>query len=86
MSSGRQVRDYVPVDDVAMMLMKLIIHPLAEGIYNCGSGVPISLRELAERCISESGSLTNLELGVFSDRLDEPLAFWADKSKFDSLS
>lgn len=86
MSSGRQVRDYVPVDDVAKMLLKLIIHPSAEGIYNCGSGVPISLRELAERQIDESSSLTNLDFGVFPDRIDEPLAFWADKSKYDSLS
>lgn len=85
MSSGRQLRDYIPVDEVSRILLTLIKNPHANGIYNCGSGLPVSLRELAEKKITESGSATNLELGVYPDRLDEPLAFWADTTKFNSL-
>jgi dTDP-6-deoxy-L-talose 4-dehydrogenase (NAD+) len=85
MSSGRQVRDYVPVEQVAKMLLQLATHHHAKGIYNCGSGHPISLRELAEKRISESLSPTILRLGVYPDRKDEPLAFWADTSKIDRL-
>ena len=86
MSSGRQVRDYVPVDQVAKLLLKLAEHPHAQGIYNCGSGQPVSLRELAEERISESLSSTILNLGVYPDRADEPLAFWADTNKIDRLN
>jgi nucleoside-diphosphate-sugar epimerase len=86
MSSGRQVRDFVPVDQVAKLLLRLTTHPEAHGIYNCGSGRPISLRELAEECINESLSSTALKPGVYPDRQDEPLAFWADTRKITHLS
>lgn len=85
MSSGRQVRDFVLVDQVAKFLLKLATHPHAQGIYNCGSGQPVSLRELAEERIVESLSSIALELGAYPDRQDEPLAFWADISKIDRL-
>ena len=85
MSSGRQVRDFVPVNQVAKILLRLSTHPAAQGIYNCGSGRPISLRELAEERITESLASTVLRLGVYPDRQDEPLAFWADTSKTNHL-
>jgi nucleoside-diphosphate-sugar epimerase len=86
MSSGRQVRDFVPVEYVATLLLRLAMHPQAQGIYNCGSGNPVSLRELAEERIAKSLSSTVLKLGVYPDRQDEPLAFWADTSKINCLS
>ena len=85
MSSGRQVRDYVPVEQIAKLLLRMITQPDAQGIYNCGSGHPISLRELVEERIAESLSSTVLALGVYPDRQDEPLAFWADTSKIARL-
>lgn len=85
MSSGRQVRDFIPVNEVAQMLLELAVNPLARGIYNCGSGVPVSLRELAEERIENSLSSATLKLGVYPDRQDEPLAFWADASKINRL-
>ncbi|QNJ16008.1 NAD dependent epimerase/dehydratase family protein [Synechococcus sp. A18-40] len=85
MSSGRQFRDFVRVDDVAKLLLKLSTNPIAQGIYNCGSGRPVSLRELAEEHIATALSSTALKLGVYPDREDEPLAFWADMNKMNSL-
>ena len=86
MSSGRQIRDFVSVDEVAKQLLNLIVHPNAKGIYNCGSGVPISLREFAEIQIAERSSSILLKLGAFDDRDDEPLAFWADVSRYKNLT
>ncbi len=86
MSSGRQIRDFVSVDQVARQLLLLVNNPGAQGIYNCGSGQPISLRELAEKKLAESSSATTLKLGVYPERTDEPLAFWADTHKLDQLS
>jgi dTDP-6-deoxy-L-talose 4-dehydrogenase (NAD+) len=86
MSSGRQLRDFLAVDDVAQCLLRLINHPQAQGIYNCGSGQPMSIRELAERQIAESSAQISLKFGVYPDRADEPLAFWADPTKLSSLS
>ena len=85
MSSGRQIRDFLRVDQVANMLLNLAIHPDAKGIYNCGSGNPVSLREFAEARIAACASPVTLDLGAFDDRLDEPLAFWADTSRYNKL-
>jgi len=85
MSSGRQIRDFVHVDQVAKVLLELITNSNAAGIYNCGSGKPISLREFAEEYISNSSSAIKLELGSRQDRDDEPFAFWADMDKTNAL-
>ena len=86
MGSGRQVRDFVSVDQVAKLLLQLTTHSQAQGIYNCGSGHPFSLRELAEERITKSLSSTSLKLGIYPDRQDEPLAFWADTTKIEHIS
>ena len=84
MSSG-QIRDYIDADDVAKKLLELVDNPHASGIYNCGSGIPRSLREFAEAHLAEANSSIVIVLGAYPDRIDEPLAFWADTSKFTSL-
>jgi dTDP-6-deoxy-L-talose 4-dehydrogenase (NAD+) len=81
MSSGRQLRDFIAVEDVAARLLCLAQHPGASGIYNIGSGQPISLREMAERRIAKRSSGIRLSLGNSPDREDEPAAFWADTTK-----
>jgi dTDP-6-deoxy-L-talose 4-dehydrogenase (NAD+) len=85
MSSGRQIRDFLPVEDVARHLVLLGTRESASGTYNSGSGVPASLREIAETRIIERASNISLKLGVYPDRLDEPLAFWADMSRMHAL-
>ncbi len=85
MSSGRQIRDFVPVEEVARHLLLLGTHHLANGVYNSGSGIPRSLREIAEARIQERASQINLRLGVYPDRPDEPLAFWANTARIESI-
>jgi nucleoside-diphosphate-sugar epimerase len=81
MSSGRQLRDFIPVEDVAARLLCLAQHPDAFGVYNIGSGHPLSLREMAEGRIARFSSNIRLALGIYPDREDEPTAFWADTTK-----
>ena len=85
LSSGRQLRDFIPVDDVAKQLLFLTSHPSAHGVYNGGSGQAISIREFAEQNICHLRSNIKLDIGHYPDRNDEPLAFWADMNKFNSL-
>ena len=85
MSSGRQLRDFVPVEVVARQLLLLTTHPSASGIYNGGSGKPRSLREIVEARIHELGSQIELECGFYPDRQDEPLAFWANMDRMSTL-
>lgn len=85
MSSGRQLRDLLPVEEVARQLLLLATHPAAHGIYNGGSGAPRSLRELVEAKVASLGATIRLELGARADRPDEPVAFWADMSRLHAL-
>lgn len=85
MSSGRQIRDFIAVDDLATQLLLLATHPKASGIYNGGSGQPQSLREVVEARIDSVGSSIQVRRGDRPDRLDEPLAFWADMRRWQEL-
>ena len=46
MSGGEQLRDYLHVEEVARRLALLVEHPECNGIINCCSGKPISVRRL----------------------------------------
>lgn len=85
MSSGRQLRDFVPVQDIARQLLLLATHPDASGVYNGGSGQARSLREIVEARIHELKAEINIKLGVYPDREDEPVAFWADMTRMNAL-
>ena len=76
MSSGRQIRDFLPVQLVAKHALALSKNPLAFGIYNSCSGKPRSIREIVEARVKETESKIALNFGFYPDRIDEPLAFW----------
>lgn len=85
MGSGSQIRDYLPIEDVARHILQLAINPCASGIYNIGSGVPRSMLEVAQLLINTYETNIKLLIGARPDRSDEPLAFWADIKKLNQL-
>ncbi len=85
MGSGRQLRDFIDVQEVARQLLTLAMHQDASGIYNVGSGMPRSVLEMAEEAVEAYGGSIQLKRGVYQDRSDEPLAFWAHMNKFQTL-
>ncbi len=85
MGSGRQLRDFIDVQEVARQLLTLAMHQDAAGIYNVGSGIPRSVLEMAEEAVEAHGGNIRLKRGVYQDRSDEPLAFWAHMYKFQAL-
>ena len=76
MSKGEQLRDYLPVEEVARFLASLIEHPECSGIINCCSSKPISVRWLVEKRIAERGAKIKLNLGYYPYPDYEPMAFW----------
>ena len=85
MSSGRQLRDFIEVEDVASQLLVLAMHQDASGIYNSGSGIPRSVFEMAEEVVLSHKGKIDLRRGVYPDRDDEAVAFWAHMDKFHAL-
>lgn len=85
MSGGEQMRDYMPVEDVAHYLVSLLNHPECSGIINCCSGKPITVRQLVEQRIAEQGASIKLNLGYYPYPDYEPMAFWGDRHRLDSI-
>ncbi len=83
-SQGYQIRDFIHVDDCSRMMIEILDSSSAAGVINIGSGKPISIRDFLEKQISIHKSDIALELGFYPIRLDEPLAFWANVSKYKS--
>jgi dTDP-6-deoxy-L-talose 4-dehydrogenase (NAD+) len=84
MSGGEQLRDYLPVETVAGRLVALALTPSARGVFNLGSGAPISVRRLVEQRIAERGASIAPERGAYPYPDYEPMAFWADTSRLDA--
>lgn len=76
MSRGDQLRDYLPVEQVAQIFRRVVESPQVTGVINCCSGTPISVRELVEQRCAARGSAIRLNRGRYPYPDYEPLAFW----------
>lgn len=81
MSGGEQLRDYLCVETVAEYICRIALQREVNGILNCCSGKPISIRRFVEYIISEMNSDISLNLGYYPYPNYEPLAFWGDDSR-----
>lgn len=84
MSHGEQLRDYLAVDEVARLLVKLAVARQDIGVVNVCSGQPISVRRLVEGWISANDWNVALELGQRPYPDYEPLAFWGDTRRLNA--
>jgi len=81
MSAGEQLRDYLPVTEVAAIVAALAARRGDFGVVNVSSGEPVSIRTLVERWIAEEGLAIVPELGRYPYPSYEPLAFWGCVAK-----
>lgn len=85
MSGGEQLRDYLPVTELANKLVCLATTRSDAGVVNVCSGKPISVRRLVEGWVATAGSSIRLNLGHYPYPDYEPFAFWGATDKLDSL-
>lgn len=76
LSGGEQLRDYLPVTEVAKQLVAHALVCQDRGAVNVCSGVPISVRRLVENWIKENRWNITLSLGQLPYPDYEPMAFW----------
>ena len=73
-SSGKQLRDFIHVDEVAKILIFLIENDDMKGIYNIvGNPNPLLILQEIKR---ERNSSINIITNYYKDRKDEPQEFW----------
>ena len=85
MSAGEQLRDFLPIKEVAEIIGNIAMSEEACGIVNCCSGSPISVRTLVEHIIKEEKAEIELNLGYYPYPTYEPMAFWGDDTKLRSI-
>ncbi len=81
MSGGEQLRDYLPVERAATYIIRIAMQDKVNGIINCCSGKPISIRKLVENYLERKQKSIHLNLGFYSYTDYEPMAFWGDATK-----
>jgi dTDP-6-deoxy-L-talose 4-dehydrogenase (NAD+) len=81
MSSGEQLRDYLPIAEAVKHIVSLAMTARQFGIVNVCSATPISVRKLVEGWVSENGWSIELRLGHYPHPDYEPMAFWGNRDK-----
>lgn len=76
MSGGEQLRDYLPVEEMAVKIANYSFDNQLNGIVNCCSGKPISIKRLVEDYIKANGYEIRLNFGYYPYPDYEPMAFW----------
>ena len=79
MTLGEQVRDYIPVEEVAKAIhiatVRDDICPGIPKIINVATGKPVTMREFAERYWKQWGAKGELHIGKLLYRPNEPMRF-----------
>ncbi|MGL3104507.1 NAD-dependent epimerase/dehydratase family protein [Bradyrhizobium sp. BR 1432] len=86
MSNGDQLRDYLPIEEVAADFVRAAANSAqCSGVINCSSGRPISVLELVRQRCRARASCIRLNRGRYPYPDYEPMAFWGVPAKLDSL-
>jgi dTDP-6-deoxy-L-talose 4-dehydrogenase (NAD+) len=76
MSGGEQLRDYLPVEQMAEKIANFSLDDNLDGVVNCCSGKPISIKRLVEDYVRENGYNIKLNFGYYPYLDYEAMAFW----------
>lgn len=85
MSGGEQLRDYLPVEEVARQIVQLALAQRDIGAINVCSGKPVSVRSLVEKWKRDNGWKFELNLGHYPYPDYEPMAFWGERPELDVI-
>lgn len=76
MSGGQQLRDYLPVEQMAEKIAGFSVDDDLNGVVNCCSGKPISIKRLVDDYIKQNGYNIKLNFGYYPYLDYEAMAFW----------
>lgn len=86
MSGGEQVRDFLPVEEVAQHIVKIAGQQEVTGIINCCSGKPIMVKDFVQQYLALKGKQIRLNLGFYPYADYEPMRFWGDDRKLNTVN
>jgi nucleoside-diphosphate-sugar epimerase len=86
LTEGRQVWDYLHVDDAARAVLLVGETAKAEGVFNLGSGQPVTVRSVVERLRELAGPDVELRLGEVPYGADQVWHLEAEISRLTSVT
>lgn len=84
-TSGKNLYDFIHVDELAQMVVACALQDRVTGIINCCSGKPISLATKVEMFINENNLSIRLDYGAFPERPYDSPAIWGDNQKIQQI-
>lgn len=81
MSGGEQIRDYLPVEEMAKYIVAVSLQTYTSGIINISSNKPIKIIDLVNTYLMQSNKTISLNLGHYPYADYEPFAFWGNNNK-----
>jgi len=85
MSGGEQVRDFLPIQEAAQIIVDVALSSTDVGIVNVCSGIPTTVCRLVETWIIEKHSNITMNLGRVPYSEIEPMSFWGSRSKLNFI-
>jgi nucleoside-diphosphate-sugar epimerase len=85
MSGGEQIRDYLPVTDVAKNIVKISLQSEITGIINNCSGSPQRVVDFINMYLNNNKKKIQLNLGYYPYSTFEPMAFWGNNHKLNKI-
>lgn len=84
-TSGKNLYDFITVDELAQQLAACVMQTEIAGIINCCTGNPVSLAEKVEEFIKEHRFSIRLDYGAFPDRPYDSPGVWGDSTKIKEI-
>ncbi len=81
MSGGEQIRDFLPIKEVAAYISSIACQHSENGIINCCSGQPVSVKDFVLQYLKTKQRSIKLNLGYYPYASYEPMEFWGDNTK-----
>lgn len=81
MSGGQQIRDFLPVEKVAVNIVKIAAQKEVTGIINNCSGEPVTVEKFVNEYLQHQQKKIILNLGFYPYPDYEPMSFWGDITK-----
>jgi nucleoside-diphosphate-sugar epimerase len=81
MSMGDQMRDYLPVEEVAENIVIFALQRKIGGIINCCSNTPITIMQFVTNYLNQQNKKVKLNPGYYPYPDYEPFRFWGSNKK-----
>tara|TARA_B110000971_G_C20034448_1_gene513334 strand:+ start:1680 stop:2540 length:861 start_codon:yes stop_codon:yes gene_type:complete len=85
-AKGKILRDFLSISEVAKYFVHLCLNPNLNGIINCCSGNPLTIRKFVKKYANKRKSQIKIKTGKFQKPKFEAQNFWGSTTKMQSLS